>query len=90
MTIMFALLGGALGWFLAGIGAAAFGVLLLGILGFVLWSESNLARSLWAQTRVLEILLAVFRGAIVMVGILFGLAVVMIAAWLILKFWNTR
>jgi hypothetical protein len=90
MTIVFALLGRALGWFLAGIGAAAFGVLLLGTLGFVLWSESNLARSLWAQTRVLEILLAVFRGAIVVVGIILGLALLSLAAWLIVRFWNAR
>ncbi len=90
MTIVLALVGGVLGWFLAGIGAAAFGVLLLGTLGFVFWSENNLARSMWAQTRVLEILLAVFRGAIVVVGFIFGLAVVAIAAWLIVRFWNAR
>ncbi len=90
MMMIYAAVGGAIGWFAAGIGAAIFGVLLLGTLGFILWSESNLARSMWAQTRVLEILLAVFRGAIVVVAIIFGLAVVAIAAWLIVRFWNTR
>jgi hypothetical protein len=90
LTVVFGLLGGVLGWFAAGIGAAAFGVLVLGTVGFVLWSENNLAKSMWAQTRLIEALVAVFRGAIVVVGILLGLLLVCAAAWLIAKFWNAR
>jgi hypothetical protein len=90
MTMVFALIGGAAGWFSAGAGAAAFGVLILGTFGFILWSEHNLARSLWAQTRVLETLLALFRGAIVVFGIILGLGLLAVAAWLMARFWNAR
>ncbi len=90
MMLVYAAVGGAIGWFAAGLGAAIFGVLLLGTLGFILWSENNLAKSMWAQTRVLEILLAVFRGAIVVFGIVLGLALLSLAAWLIVRFWNAR
>jgi hypothetical protein len=90
MTIILALLGGVLGWFMAGIGASALGALVLGTLGFILWSENNLAKSMWAQTRLLETLLAVFRGAIVVVGILILLVGASLLAWLIARFWNAR
>ena len=90
MTMVYAMVGGAIGWFAVGIGAAVFGALVLGVMGFVLWSESNLAKSMWFQTRVLEILLSVFRGAIVVIGVILGLVVLSVAAWLIARFWNAR
>lgn len=90
MTLVYASVGGAIGWFAAGIGAAVFGVLTLGVLGYILWSESNLAKSMWLQTRILETLLALFRGAIVVFGVVLGLAVLCVAAWLIAQYWNAR
>ncbi len=89
-SLIFGLGGGLLGWLLAGAGAAALGAFLFAGLGFMLFSETNLARIIWFGTRGLEFLLALFRGAILLILIILGLAVAALIAWLIARYWNTR
>ncbi len=90
VSLIFALTGGLLGWFTAGAGAAGFGALLLAGLGLITFSEANLARVMWFGTRVLEWLLAFFRGALFVVLLLLGLALVALIVWLIARYWNAR
>ncbi len=90
MTLLFAIGGAAIGWFTVGIGAAVMGAFTLGTLGFIVWSEGNLARGLWLQTRIVELALAVFRGFILIAAIIFFLVLASAMAWLIAQYWNVR
>jgi hypothetical protein len=90
MTLVFAISGAAIGWFTFGLGAATMGGLTLGILGFILWSENNLARGMWVQTRAVELALAAFKGFILIATIVLFLVLVSAMAWLIAQYWNVR
>jgi hypothetical protein len=89
-TALALIAGGAAGWFIAGIGGAIAGALVLGVIAFFSLSENAVANGLWAQTRAVEGTFAVLRllgrtalavGAIVVVGVVI---------FFVIRLWNVR
>ncbi len=85
------LAGGAIAGYLTfGIGGAVMFGLIAAFALFVGYSEHNIARSLYSQTRALEIGLAFLKGVGVVIGVLLLLVVLSAVAYFIAQNWNKR
>lgn len=90
MTVLAVLIGAAAGWLIAGIGSAIAGAVLLAIILYSSYSETALARGLWAQTNAVAGLFGLLRLLGTAALAVLGIVVVGLIVFFITRFWNVR
>ena len=90
MTALGLLIGAGAGWLIAGVGGAIAGAILLSIIMYSSYSETALARGLWAQTNAV----AGFFGLLRLLGTaalaVLGIVTVGLIMFFVTRFWNVR
>jgi hypothetical protein len=90
MTALGLLTGAGAGWLLAGVGGAIAGAVLLAVIMYSSYSETALARGLWAQTNAVAGFFALLRLLGTAALAVLGIVTVGLIVFFVMRFWNVR
>ena len=90
MAALGLLIGAGTGWIIAGVGGAIAGAVLLAGVLYLSYSETALARGLWAQTNAVAGFFALLRLLGTAALAVLGIVVVGLIVFFVMRFWNVR
>ena len=90
MTALGLLVGAGVGWIIAGVGGAIAGAVLLAAIIYSSYSETALARGLWAQTNAVAGFFSLLRLLGTAALAVLGIVTVGLIVFFVTRFWNVR